>query len=208
MLLAGGAYYKDFFFESSPLSHRPLTLGYTLDSSNDYRINLVVDSWFSDINPKDAIDNSLDGINTRHSSIEVGLEYERAYTHYDVRVRVLRDAFSTHGGAIASFEISSPLFFKNTLIIPSLSVAYLSEDATDYYYGIDPDEATPERPVYQPNGGLVSSVRFYLERPFNKHWSLIGFAGYARLSKAIADSPIVNPRSDSYHFGLGVLWTF
>jgi len=208
LLLAGGVYYEDFFLESSPLSQHPFTIGYTLHSENDYRINLVMESWFSEIDPEDAIDDSLDGISVREGSLEVGVEYTREFTKYDLRVRVLHDALSRHNGSIATIELARPLFFKSTLVIPSVGATFISSPATQYYYGVSAAEARPDRPEYSPSNSLVTSMRLYVERPMSKTWSLVGYAGYAVLSSAIADSPIVSPRSDTYHGGVGVLWTF
>ncbi|MFC3094666.1 MipA/OmpV family protein [Alteromonas sediminis] len=208
LLLAGGVYYEDFFLESSPLSQHPFTIGYTLASSNDYSINLVMESWFSEINPEDAVDDSLEGLTVREGSLEVGLEYTRAFTKYDLRVRLLHDALSRHKGSIATIELARPLFFKSTLVIPSIGATFISSPATQYYYGVSTAEAKPGRLAYSPNDAVVTSARIYIERPMSKSWSLVGYGGYAVLSSAIANSPIVSPRSDTYYGGVGVLWTF
>lgn len=209
LLVTGGVYYKNFYLESTPLSEHPLTLGYTLGGDENEQFNLVAESWFFAISEDEQeYGHRLDGINNRNMSLEVGLEYLRAYHSLEMRLRLLHDALSVHDGVLATIEFTRPIYTRRTFFLPSVGVTFISQNAADYYYGIDEDEARRDRPVYQPGHGWIGSIKLYVERPISASWSLIGFAGYHLFGNDLADSPIVSPRNDAYNLGLGLLWTF
>jgi outer membrane scaffolding protein for murein synthesis (MipA/OmpV family) len=77
-----------------------------------------------------------------------------------------------------------------------------------YYYGVDPQFATPERPAYSARGGYSGWVGLVsLSRRYQKLW-FGAFARYDLLSGAVfADSPLVR-RHSSWMAGLGAAWIF
>lgn len=209
ILLAGGVYYDNFFIESSPFSSRPLTLGYTLNKTRSTMLNLVGMSWFAEISQEaQQQGNKLDGIRSRHSSYEVGIEYLKQFQNSDVRIRVMHDVLDQHQGFFLSLDQSIPIYRTNWLIIPSWGVNYISQDAVDYYYGISEAEATPTRPVYQGDAGWSLTGRIYIERPINDKWTLFAFASYSHFSDSITDSPITSVDSATETIAVGVLWSF
>ncbi len=208
VLLSGGAYYKDFFIESNPTTQHPLTLGYVLHRDSDSQLNLVVESFFFTIDDRAGSAEQLQDIRTRENSVEGGIEYVGQWGKYDFRTRVLHDLLSNHGGIIASFEVARPIFTRHVFILPTLGVTYISNDATDYYFGVENFESTPQRPEYHPGSAMMATLSVYLERPLSESWSVVGFAGYSVFDSAITDSPIVQPRKDAYNIGFGVLWSF
>lgn len=209
ILLAGGVYYDKFFIESSPFSSRPLTLGYTLNETRSTMLNLVGMSWFAQISEEaQQQGNRLDGIRTRHSSYEVGVEYLKQFQNSDVRIRMMHDVLNQHQGFFLSLDQSLPIYKTSWLIIPSWGVNYLSEKTVQYYYGVSESEATPQRPLYQPDAGWSLTGRVYVERPINQKWTLFAFASYSHFSSSITDSPITSVDSSTHTLALGVLWSF
>lgn len=209
LLLSGGAYYGDFYVESNPTTHHPLTIGYVLDRQQSHEINLVVESYFYTIEDEHPeVENSLTGINIRRSSLEAGIEYITSFNNIDVRTRLLHDVLSRHSGGIASVEIARAYFTRHYFILPTFSVTYLSKNAVNYYYGVSEDEVTSERALYSAGDGLIGTFSVYIERPLDERWSLVSYAGYSMVNNAIANSPLVQRRDDAFRIGLGVLWSF
>lgn len=207
--LSGGLYYKNFFMESSPKRERSLALGYTLDETEERQINLIASSRFFPFSAEDQIagNNKLDGIKARSGSMEMGVELNYRFKHYDAQIQVLHDALSVHNGSLLSVNISRPLFTANTIFIPSIGAAYISRNATDYYYGIDADEATATRPEYSPRDSWAANVRLYIERPVSKRWSFVGAISFVYVGEEISNSPIID-NDYGYDVRVGVLWVF
>jgi outer membrane scaffolding protein for murein synthesis (MipA/OmpV family) len=209
VIVSGGAYYEDFFIESAPFANQPLTVGYTFAKSDDWQFNIVGQSWFTEISQEDQEQgNLLDGIQTRRASFEMGIEYVRQYTDADIRVRLLNDVLSRHDGFLFTADYNRPIFTNYALIMPSVGVIYLSENAVDYYYGVSANEATSFRTAYSPEGAWGASARLYIERPINKSFTAFAFANYVYFDEDITESPIVTIEQAAYNIAVGVLWTF
>lgn len=208
-LAAGGIYYDKFFIESTPMSDRPVTLGYRLIDNETHHLSLIGESLFIEVSEsQQERGRKLDGINTRYASLEVGVEYYRAFHDVDVRVSYLVDALDNHNGNYFSTELAWPIFTSRTFLLPSVTLEYLDSKIIDYYLGIDADEATPDRPEYAPNGGWQVGARFYMEHPLNERWSVISALRYTHLSHDISNSPLVSSRNEVYSIQLGILWAF
>ena len=77
-----------------------------------------------------------------------------------------------------------------------------------YFYAVEPEFATPERPAYSPGGGYSGTLALaYLSRRFGSFW-LGAFARYDTLKRAVFEaSPLV--KSDhSVMAGISVAWVF
>lgn len=209
VLLAGGVYYDKFFIESSPFSARALTLGYTLNKTRSTMVNLIGTSWFTEISEEAQNQGDrLDGITSRHSSYEIGVEYFKQFPNSDVRIRMMHDVLNQHQGFFISLDQSLPIYKTNWLIIPSWGGNYLSEKAVQYYYGVSESEVTLSRPLYNADAGWSLTGRIYVERPLDEKWTLFGFASYSHFSSSIADSPITSIDNSTHTIALGVLWSF
>lgn len=209
VILAGGAYYDNFFVEASPLSGRPLTFGYSLYSQEDQQVNIIAESLFFELSEEDKEKGSvLDGIRDRESSMEFGIEYFAIFKKFDVRFKLMHDGLNKHSGSLASFEISRPFFTRHVLVMPGIAVYYIDDNAANYYYGVSQEEVNDVRPAYEATSSIFATARLYLERPINDDWSLVSSASYTAVSSGVSDSPILRGRNSSYSFNVGVLWTF
>lgn len=207
--LSGGLYYKNFFMESTPKRERSLVLGYTLHESKEKQINLITSSRFFPFSEEDQDEGNhkLDGIKPRDGSMELGLELNYRFADYDTQFQILHDALSVHHGSLLSVNISKPIFTANTMFLPSIGAAFITQNAIDYYYGVDFDEATLTRPEYTPSSSWAANVRLYVERPISESWSFISSASFTYVGKEISDSPLVD-NDYGYNINIGVLWVF
>jgi outer membrane protein len=92
-------------------------------------------------------------------------------------------------------------------LTPSISVEWLNAKYVDYYYGVRPAEALPNRPVYEGRdtvdigAGVAGALRISLS------WSLLGGLYGTRHGSGISDSPMVKQSfSTLVYFGAG--WIF
>ncbi len=85
---------------------------------------------------------------------------------------------------------------------------YSSQEHHDYFYSVDPAEATPTRPVYSADGGFSGfRTEFTYSRRLGNYW-LGGFLRYDSLrGSEIEDSPLVR-KPDAWMGGIGLAWVF
>jgi MipA family protein len=209
VILSGGYYYKDFFVEVSPLISRPFTIGYSLQRTEHFVVNLIAESLFQGFDQSSQNrGQQLTGIKPRKTSLDAGLEVYYSHDYGETRFRALRDISNTHNGYVVALDHAYPLFLRRWVFWPSYSISWLSEDATDYYFGIDYNEANTYRPSYQASSAFTHKVNLYIAYQYNSYLSLVGYGDYIIFSKNINQSPIVAPNDDGFRFGVGVMWSF
>jgi len=209
VILSGGYYYHDFFFEISPLIGRPFTLGYSLQRTKYFVVNVIAESLFEGFDQKSQHQGTqLTGINKRRTSLDSGIEVYYSHEYGETRFRALKDISNTHNGYVIAFDYAYPLFLKRWTIWPSYGVSWLSEDTTQYYFGVGANEAVTNRPIYKPHSAFTNKFNLYVAYQVNRSLSFICYGDYTLFSHNINQSPLVAPNESSYRLGLGVMWSF
>jgi outer membrane protein len=96
-----------------------------------------------------------------------------------------------HDGGTAELAFSLPRQFAWGYVVPSVEFRYLSEKYADYYYGVQPQEANPARPEYEPGSAVNPYVALRVGYRLSPRWMLTGKVGLEFLDETIKDSPIV-----------------
>ena len=96
-----------------------------------------------------------------------------------------------HDGGTAELAFSLPRQFDWGYVVPSVEFRYLSEKYADYYYGVQPQEANPTRPEYEPGSAVNPYVALRVGYRLGSRWMLTGKVGLEFLDATIKDSPIV-----------------
>lgn len=77
-----------------------------------------------------------------------------------------------------------------------------------YFYGVDPQFATPVRPAFEASGGYSGSVALAsLTRRIGRFW-VGGFMRYDYLKGAVFDHSPLTRRDHSFAAGIAVAWVF
>jgi len=209
VLLAGGYYYKDFFVEINSLIGRSLTLGYSLQRTKHFAVNVITESLFQGFDQSSQHRGDfLTGIKARNASLDAGIEAYYSHDYGETRLRVLTDISNTHHGYVIALDYAYPIFRKRWTFWPSYGISWLSEDTTNYYFGVSAQEATPDRAIYKPSSAFTHKFNFYAAYQVNAQLSLIFYGDYILFSQNINQSPFISPNNDSYRLGTGVTWSF
>ena len=104
---------------------------------------------------------------------------------------------------------SRPRFFEGRWRLGlQAGLLYASHDYHRYFYGVDPEFATPERPAYTATGGYSGAVfAASLTRRFQKLW-VGGFARYESLKGVSFESSPLMRRDSAFTAGIAVAWVF
>lgn len=132
------------------------------------------------------------GLLERQWTIESGpmIGWRRLPVH--LTLKSYWDLLDRHDGYTTEFAFSLPREYSWGYIVPSVEFRYLSEDYADYYYGVQPAEANPSRPEYEPGSAVNPYLAIRAGYRFNERWMVTGKVGLEFLDSAITDSPIVD----------------
>jgi len=177
-----------FYFKADEVEG--LVLGYTLTQDQNWAIDAVLSPRFTGPIDNDLLEDA--DLDDRDPDLHAGLRYSRYFNHSLIRLDASRDISGRHDGYILSAAYDHEWQIRNWLVTGTASVAYISEDMTDYYAGVDRDEATSQFPVYQADSAFITGFALDAEYPLNEDWTFNTLLGYFILDDEIEDSPITN----------------
>lgn len=90
---------------------------------------------------------------------------------------------------------------------PYGEVQWLSDKVTDYYVGVNADEAKVGRPAYQADAAFAVKAGVELEQPLSPKLTLVGDAAVTAYDSQISDSPIIE-RSSVWSGALGLRYSW
>ena len=105
-------------------------------------------------------------------------------------VELSQDVAGVHDGYIATVDYLYEWQIRNWLVTSKVWAAFASEDMTDYYFGVDEDEATAEFPAYSADAGTIVGLDLRAEYPINENWIFHSNLHVLTGSDEIDDSPI------------------
>ena len=196
------------------------TLGFQLWSNDVVDLTAIGEWRFFG---HDAGDDSpfLQGMAQRDGTAEAGLraEFERGRAQGSLAAKA--DILSRHGGyeleARASYELSTWLPLS---VRPNGGVRFQSNSLTDYYFGVDPEEALIQnaatiqpgqdlilRPAYEVDDAVTPFVGVTARQSVSPKVAVVGGFDLNFLSDTVRDSPIVDEDTQLFAF-IGMIYVF
>ena len=199
------------------------TFGYELYEHDEVTVKAIAQWRFFGHKAGDTSD-VLQGMDKRTGTGEVGLRAEYDFGRGAASVQAVADALSRHGGyeveARASYELSTwaPLSIR-----PNGGVRYQSSSLTDYYFGVDPEEALTQefvciqapcdlpplviRPAYEVGDAITPFVGVTARQSVHPKVAFVGGFDLTFLDGTVQDSPIVDDDAQLFAF-LGLIYVF
>lgn len=145
------------------------------------------------------------GIEERKWTIEAGptVGWRGWPVHFDWTTFL--EPTDRHNGSISKLAVSLPMEWSRGYVVPSVEVAYQSNDYVDYYYSVTAAEATASRPEYAPAAATNTALRVRWGYALGDDWLLSGRLGVELLDSEISASPIVD-RDRIWSATLGVAY--
>lgn len=90
---------------------------------------------------------------------------------------------------------------------PYAELQWLSDKVTDYYVGVQADEAKLDRPAYQADAAFAFRAGLAIEQPLSPRLTLVGDAAITAYDSQISDSPIIE-RSQIWSGAIGLRYNW
>lgn len=193
-------------FQWGPVYLEGVSLGTSLyqTESQSFDIGVSLDI-FGDTERGDS--RVLQDMQTLDNALNAHIEWSLEKDWGEVSVRAAKDISGTHDGTALSVNYAYPVVYKRWRIRPQVGVHYFSDEISQYYYGVTPEEVRENRAAYTPDSGVNMSLDVTAIYPFNRHHSLMLMLESTVYSSQITDSPIVE-KSNALSLGLGYLYRF
>jgi len=143
--------------------------------------------------PLDDVPASLQGMKPRRGGVDLGLTWRLYAGDSQAYASVMQDVSHQTRGQELSLGVHTDWHAGRWIVRPAASVTWRSSRSNDFYFGVPPDEATPERPAYEPGAGVDVSAGLFVSYQLTEGWRLIGGVNATRYSSAVQASPIAEP---------------
>lgn len=183
-----------YLYEGEQLYIRSHSIGMKFGRSQTGRLDVFLRHRFES-HPSDEIPASLAGMSRREQGIDGGIGAQIEAAWGVAYAELLRDLSTASRGGELRLGYKYPWRRNRLYVLPHAMVALRSSRLNDYYYGVRPQEATPERAAYEAGSGLMPEIGIQAAYRFTGRWWLLAGASIARLPQTIADSPIVEHRT-------------
>ncbi|MBG6073732.1 MULTISPECIES: MipA/OmpV family protein [unclassified Polaromonas] len=167
--------------------------GVKLKEAGDQRFDWFIEQRLEGF-PADRLPASLTGMATRDSGIDMGLSWRYRQPWGTVQAELLHDIGGFSKGSEFRLGYTYDLRYGRLSLRPNLSVALRDARLNNYYYGVQPGEATPGRAAYSPGAGLNTTLGLYGSYDLSQRWRLLAGVSATVLDRQLKDSPIVQKR--------------
>ena len=99
--------------------------------------------------PLDDVPDVVYGMTPREAGGDLGVRYRYSAPWGTVRTTVLHDVTGASGGSELRLGYSHTWRGDRWTLRPDVTVSFRNADLNNYYFGVEPHEATPERPAFR-----------------------------------------------------------
>jgi MipA family protein len=180
-------------------------LGYSVLQDDDFSIDLVGRIRAMGLDPED--NDELEGLEDRDPGFDLGVTARWQSVVGELNAQLLADVSNTSKGEELILSYAYPLAYGRWHLRPEFGISWQSCDLGDYYFGVDADEATDRRAVYEVDSSVTPYAGIEFEYALDEKIDLLGGFGVGRLGNEISDSPIVDKANLAGGY-LGLSYTF
>lgn len=150
----------------------------------------------------------LAGMSERKASVWAGAKLTWETPWAELSAELLRDASGHSGGRVVHLELETDFDVGASIeIAPRIGVSMLDQKYVSYYYGVRLGEAAAARPAYAGRSARNQELGVRATYTYGTRHLFIADASRTRLSRSIADSPLVGRSSQSAYF-VGYVYRF
>ena len=128
----------------------------------------------------------------RDYAIEAGAELLAGGRWGLLQFSAFHDLSGTHEGFSLAADYSYGFRQQRWYLEPAVRVSFKSSRLNDYYWGVQPDEASLVLPAYGADSGINVGLRLLGSYQLTRDWAVTAVVEYERLNDETADSPIVD----------------
>lgn len=134
----------------------------------------------------------LAGMDDRDGTVEAGLSLAFEQGLFDMELNYLTDVGGVHEGQEMELSVGTKFMLGPVQMHAKLGAEWLSDSLSDYYYGVEADEATAGRSAYDVDSALNYNAGIEGLYRINRSSFLRAELEMTQLDSAISDSPIVD----------------
>jgi outer membrane protein len=178
-------YYKKLYVQG-------IQAGYHFIDTREFTLDARAGFVFAGLDPNDSPE--LAGMMQRDPTIEAGFVFDWKPGKYKLSTSIYTDILGVSNGQQAGVNFSRTWTFGQYRwgLTPSIGVVWQSTNYINYYYGVTPEEAQPDRPEFVGHSAVNFESGLLAFYRLSSRVTLVGLVRIQRLDNEIFLSPIVD----------------
>jgi outer membrane protein len=195
-----------YLYEGSPLYLRSERIGLNADAAG-WRFDLFLQLRREGY-PTEDVPDTLEGMARREFGADAGFGVSRRIGAGRATIEALRDVSATSSGSELRLGYRHEIERGRLRLWPTVSIGFRDSTLDNYYYGVEPSEATAARPAYSPGSGIQVELGAQASYRLTEGWHVVAGLSAIRRPEGVRDSPIVEDREVDFGAMLGVMYDF
>lgn len=195
-----------YLYEGKYLFAHGTSYGLHVFRTNTFSADILARYRFDYLDPGSS--NYYDGLDQREQTVDGGISFTYQGSFGRIKFDWVTDLLDEHNGEEIDLTYRYRIDAGPWIFSPFISYIYQDEDLTNYYFGIKPDEATPQRPAYQTQSARFLRVGVNSSYQFANNWVFYANIAFEGLDDSLRESPLSEEESiaslfvgASYMFG-------
>ena len=187
-----------YLYEGKYLFAHGTSLGVHVVNNDRFSLSVIAAWRFQSLDPtKDAI---FAGLERRHQTLDAGITTTYKSRFGDFTLDWVTDTLDKHNGQEVQFTYRYNFIRGAWSFSPFVSWGLQDANLANYYYGVSPSEATPERPAYNVGESQFNLFGVNTSWQVSDRILLFGNIGFGDVDSRIENSPLVDDPNFSQVF--------
>lgn len=213
--------YKGFFLQTnsrrSSIAIGSGELGYQITVQDNWQFDVILKAYIDSYEPVEILKNQdipqLSDLDERDFTVGLALRYSRFFDNaiFTIDFATARTGKDEQGDYTSGFIVDSfysyLIPYRNWDVYLGAGITYYDQALIDYYIGIDADEVTSSRPLYNADSSFRAQLEIYAQYPLSQSWSFNVGVTQSFYSNSVKQSPLVD-KNKLTDLMVGVLYVF
>lgn len=168
-------------------------IGFNLHRYNNISLGAVLTAKTGILFDRDYYDDSdiLIHLEERDPTLDLGFYFIHNSDLGQLRMRFVEEITGEHDGHSIDASYTFDLKYNGWRINPFVEANYMTDDATDYFFGVSEEESTARLAAYDGKSGVTISTGVEATYALTEHWDLGFGTSVTKLHSGIGDSSLL-----------------
>ncbi|WP_395343193.1 MipA/OmpV family protein [Ningiella sp. W23] len=134
---------------------------------------------------------SVNDVSTRKWALDAGLRVQWFDGAHNISASIAHDVSGVYQGLHATAQYVFTYTAQDWRLSLSPHVKWVSDELSNYYYGVGSEDTAFPELVYSADAGLQFGLNINGAFQIDEHWQWIATASYIKLHSGMSDSPLV-----------------
>jgi len=180
--------YKRFFLETIAETFNDVVVGYSFYDNDSGNLDFIITNSLGEVERNEV--PGFEQIEDREGDVNVGFRHSRYFGNTVLQTELVGNPTNVHEGFIGAVRVGRQKQLGNWDLTGYVGTRYFSDRVLDHFFSVSENEASADLPVYEAEGGFLTTVQVGANLPWTEKLVFNVGAAYSLLPESVSDSPL------------------